>query len=177
MFSSISDMLHVYTGNGKGKTTCALGLALRAIGHGLRVVMIQFMKGGIKYGELESAKLLTPLFTIIPMGRADFVSKENPALVDIEWAEKGLNTAEEIIKNEACDILILDELLVAVDFRLVSVERVIELIKKTPSTIELVLTGRGAPPEISGIADLVSEMVEIKHYFTKGIVSRKGFDY
>lgn len=170
-------MLHVYTGNGKGKTTSALGLALRAVGHGLKVVMIQFMKGGIKYGELESAKALAPLFTIIPMGRADFVSRENPEAIDIEWARKGITTAEAIIKEKACDLLILDELLVALDFKLLPVAQVLELIAITPADIELVLTGRWAPPEIIAIADLVTDMAEIKHYFTKGVVSREGFDY
>lgn len=170
-------MVHVYTGNGKGKTTSALGLALRAVGHGLKVIMIQFMKGGIKYGELESAKALAPLFTIIPMGRADFVSREDPEPVDIEWARKGITTAEEIIREKACDLLILDELFVALDFKLVPLERVLDLIAITPPNIELVLTGRWAPPEIIAIADLVTDMAEIKHYFTKGIISREGFDY
>lgn len=170
-------MVHVYTGNGKGKTTSSLGMALRAVGHGMKVSMIQFMKGGIKYGELESAKMLAPMLTIIPMGRPDFVKRENPDPIDIEWAEKGIKTAEKIIQNGDCNILILDELLVALDFHLIPLAKVIELIKKTPSNIELVLTGRNAPKEIIEIADLVTEMAEVKHYFNKGIVSRRGFDY
>ena len=170
-------MIQVYTGGGKGKTTAALGMALRAIGHGQTVRMIQFMKGGIDYGELEGAKALSPLLEIIPMGRPDFVDRVNPDPVDIEWAEKGIATAREYIKNCGCDVLILDEALVAIDYKLIGLADLMGLIEEKPAGMELVLTGRGAPPEIIEKADLVTEMREIRHYYRKGILSRKGFDH
>ena len=173
-------MIHVYTGGGKGKTTAALGLALRAAGHGLRVCMIQFMKGGIEYGEINAAKALAPLLEIIPMGRPEFVDRDNPDPIDIEWAEKGLTLARSIITGEAdkaCDMLILDEVLVAVDYKLIAKDDLLDLMDKKPPGMELVLTGRGAPPEIVARADLVTEMLEIKHYYRKGITSRRGFDH
>lgn len=170
-------LIQVYTGDGKGKTTAALGLALRAIGHGLKVKMIQFMKGGIEYGELEAAKTLGRLFDIIPMGRPDFVDKQNPEPIDIEWAKKGIALAGKIIKKAECNILILDEILVAIDYKLIPFDDVLALMDSKPPDMELVLTGRCATPEIIAKADLVTEMLEIKHYYRSGILSRRGFDH
>jgi len=175
--STKTSAIHVYTGDGKGKTTAALGLALRAAGHGLRAKMIQFMKGGIAYGELETAKRFGPLFEIIPMGRPDFVNREHPEPVDIEWAEKGVALAQTIMKKSACDLLILDEIIVAVDYNLIVLDDLLALMDEKPTKMELVLTGRRAPPEVVTKADLVTEMREIKHYFRRGITSRRGFDH
>ena len=169
-------MVQVYTGNGKGKTTAALGLAMRAIGQGLKVHVIQFMKGNIDYGELKTAKRLAPDLTITQMGRETFVDRDNPDEVDRAWARKGMRLARELLTREDLDVLILDEINVAVDFKLVSKEEVLALIREKPADLELVLTGRYAPVEFVKAADLVTEMLEIKHYYHRGIESRRGFE-
>ena len=169
-------MIQIYTGNGKGKTTAALGLALRAVGHGFKVIMIQFMKGKINYGELESAKLL-PNFTIEQYGRPDFVNPENPDKIDIDLAKQALKRAKEIIKSQKYDMVILDEINIAISFGLIEVDEVIDIIKQTPQKTELILTGRNAPAELEKYADLISEVREIKHHFQKGVSARKGIEY
>jgi cob(I)alamin adenosyltransferase len=167
-------MVHIYTGNGKGKTTAALGLALRAIGAKLHVYMIQFMKGN-PYSELQSSKQLKN-FTIKQFGREEFVSKKNPAAIDIQYAQEGFKHAQDIINQGKHDIVILDEINVALDYQLISIPDVVQLISNKPNHVELVLTGRHAPPEIVKIADLVTEMLEIKHPYHQGILGRKGID-
>ena len=169
-------MIQIYTGNGKGKTTASLGLALRAVGHSFRVIMIQFMKGKINYGELESAKML-PNLTIEQYGRPDFVNPENPDKIDIDLAKQALERSKEIIKNQKYDMVILDEVNVAISFGLINVSEVIDIIKQTPSKTELILTGRNAPQELEKYADLISEVREIKHHFKEGISARKGIEY
>lgn len=165
-------MIQVYTGNGKGKTTAALGLAMRAVGHGRKVIIIQFLKGQEISGERVSAKLLTPLLTIIPMGRHGFINTVNPDPRDKELARKALEYAKELIKKNACDILILDEVNVAVAYNLVPVHDLLEVMDSKPETMELILTGRNALPKILEKADLVTEMKNLKHYYDKGIPDR-----
>jgi cob(I)alamin adenosyltransferase len=168
-------LIHVYTGNGKGKTTAAIGLGVRAIGDGLKVLMIQFMKGR-RYSELDALSQLKN-FTVMQFGRDEFVSKEKPAQVDIDLAHKGLTYAKEIISKQCYDLVILDEINVAVDYHLISLPDVLQLLKEKPESLELVLTGRYAPPEIIQQADVVSEILEIKHPYQKGVISRKGIDW
>jgi cob(I)alamin adenosyltransferase len=168
--------VQVYTGNGKGKTTAALGLALRACGHNLMVYIIQFMKGNIDYGEIKITERLRPNLTIFQSGRECFVSKENPDQIDKEYAKKGLKLSKEIINSGMYDIVILDEINCAVDFGLIEVNEVIDIIKNKPEEVEIILTGRNAPNEIIDIADLVTEMKEIKHYYLHGIKGRKGIE-
>lgn len=167
--------IHVYTGPGKGKTTAALGLALRAAGAGLKVYMIQFMKGR-RYSELDAIEKL-PNFTIVQYGRDEFVSKENPEQIDIDLAQEGFKHAKDIVKNEKFDMVILDEINIAVDYNLITLKDVLKLIEKKPEKLELILTGRYAHPELVKIADIVTEMLEIKHPYQKGVTARKGIDY
>ncbi len=169
--------VQVYTGDGKGKTTAALGLACRAVGHDLKVVMIQFMKGSIDYGELNTAKRLAPNLTIIQQGRENFVNREDPDPIDVKMAQEGIKLAKRFMEKDPPDILILDELNVALDFGLVSLEQVLELLKLRPEKMELVITGRYAHPEVMKRADLITEMVEIKHYYNmEGLDGRVGIE-
>ncbi|NPV71305.1 MAG: cob(I)yrinic acid a,c-diamide adenosyltransferase [Firmicutes bacterium] len=168
----------VYTGNGKGKTTASLGLALRAIGHGSRVFVLQFMKGpGNVYGEYMAAEKYLPMLTIVRSGRDDFVDKLNPAEEDVRLARQGLDLARKVISGGEYGLVILDEINVAVDYRLVALTDVVELLKARPSHVDVVLTGRYAAPEILEMADLVSEVNEVKHHYRKGVPARQGVEY
>ncbi|MFW9958531.1 MAG: cob(I)yrinic acid a,c-diamide adenosyltransferase [Candidatus Odinarchaeota archaeon] len=179
-------LVQVYTGNGKGKTTCALGAGFRAAGHGLQVLVISFMKAkiairgdkeDINYGEFRSAEMI-PNFTIFPMGRETFVDKENPDPIDIQMAQDGLKMAQEALQEHKCDLLILDEINVAVEWNLISLEDQLQLISNKPVDIELIMTGRYARQEVIDAADLVTEMREIKHYFSEQkTLARKGFEF
>ena len=175
MESAEKGTVQVYTGNGKGKTTAALGAALRAVGHGRRVAMIQFMKGRL-YGELAAVKKLAG-FTIEQHGRDEFVDPKNPDTVDVELAERGWRRAEELVREPDLDMLILDEINVAVSFKLIALERVLGLVRRKPARLELILTGRYAAPELVELADTVTEMKEIKHHFASGVKARKGIEY
>lgn len=169
-------LVQVYTGNGKGKTSAAFGLALRALGRGLKVCVIQFIKGGFDYGELHIAKKL-PGLKLKAFGRGKFVSQTQPDKVDVELAEQALALAEKEVTSGEYDIVILDEVNVALSLNLIKTERVLELVKKKPMRIELVLTGRNAPREIVQAADLVTEMIEIKHPYNRGFQAREGIEY
>lgn len=170
-------LILVYTGDGKGKTTAAVGQALRTVGHGNKVLMIQFMKGK-KYGEVLAAeKYLAGMLTTIQCGLDSFVMKDNPAPVDVELARQGLNLAKKAITSGDYQMVILDEINVALDFRLVPMEDVIEVIKTKPASLDLVLTGRYAPAEVTELADMVSEVREIKHHYAQGTKERAGIEY
>jgi cob(I)alamin adenosyltransferase len=169
-------MVQIYTGDGKGKTTAALGLALRASGQGLRVYIIQFMKGWPFYGELESVKHL-PGVTLRQFGRPDFVSKEHPDPEDIRQAGEALDHAREVVVSGQYDLVILDEINVALEFGLVPLADVTSLLEQRPPRVELVLTGRWAPPGLIARADLVTEMLAIKHPYNDGVQARKGIEF
>jgi len=171
-----SGLVQVYTGNGKGKTTAALRLALRAVGHSLKVLVIQFMKGYSNSGELKSSKELHPYLTIKRVGQEGFISKSDLSPVDLKLAEEGLLLAKKALESESYDVVILDEINVAIDYGLILLSDVLNLIDSRPKTVELILTGRNANPEILERADLVTEMVERKHYYEKGIKARKGIE-
>ena len=168
-------MIQVYTGNGKGKTTAAIGLAIRAMGHGQRVIMVQFMKGWGGYGELVTAKRIG--LPIEQFGRREFVDKENPEDLDFELARNCFNRVMEIIEKRECDLLIVDEINVALKYGLLKLEDVMKLIEKVPPEMEVVLTGRYAHPKVLERADLVTEMVEIKHPFKTGVKAREGVEF
>jgi len=169
-------LVQVYTGNGKGKTTAAFGLSLRALGQGFKVCVIQFMKGNTIYGETQMSGRIDGI-TLFQFGRIDFVDPENPLQVDYEEAGKALNRAREAITGNRYDLVILDEINVALHFKLISVEDVLSLVTVKPDAVELVLTGRYAPKEIVERADLVTEMKEIRHPYQSGVNARRGIEY
>jgi cob(I)alamin adenosyltransferase len=170
-------MIQVYTGSGKGKTTAALGLALRAAGHGFKSFIIQFMKGDMDCGELKVAKKLKPYLTIKQMGRANFVKRQMPNPEDIKLASEAVALAKDILAGGKYDIVILDEVNVAVDWGLIQKKTVLTLMELRPAHVELILTGRNAAQEIIEQADLVTEMVDIKHYYQQqGIKNRVGIE-
>ncbi|MEO0005633.1 MAG: cob(I)yrinic acid a,c-diamide adenosyltransferase [candidate division WOR-3 bacterium] len=169
-------MVQVYTGDGKGKTTAAFGLALRAAGHNWRVLVVQFMKGDSGYGEVVAAKYV-PGLEVRQFGLKTFVEKGNPKAEDLALAREGLNFARSAINSGKYQLVILDEINVAVDYGLLPLEEVLSLCQECPSDVELVLTGRGAKAQLLEIADLVSEIKEIKHPFQKGVVNRVGIDH
>jgi len=166
----------VITGNGKGKTTSACGQILRAIGQGYKVCMIQFMKGR-KYGEIMAMEKYLPNITIFQFGLDSFVMRGNTAQVDIDLASQGFNKAKEVIASGQYDMVILDEINVAVDFGLIPEEKVLDLVKNKPPELDLILTGRYATNRLMEIADLVSEVTEIKHHYNAGIKGRAGIEY
>lgn len=167
--------VQVYTGNGKGKTTAAFGLALRASGAGLKVFIGQFMKGG-KSGETIAVDKYLDGITVKQYGRKNFTFKK-PEKEDIELSQKGLKEVSEVVKSGNYDIVILDEANVATYFKLISVDSLLEIIKDRPENVEILITGRNANPKLMEVADLVTEMKEIKHYYRRGIKARPGIEY
>ena len=167
--------VQVYTGNGKGKTTASLGLALRAVGRGLKVCVFQFIKGGGRYGEHLAAEKLAPLLTIIQTGRPGWVNTKD-ITEDRRTAQEALVQAEELLTSGEFDLFICDEINGAVGFGLIDVEQVLELISRKPEKTELVLTGRNADERVIEAADLVTEMREIKHYYKAGVPARIGIE-
>jgi len=167
-------LIQIYTGKGKGKTTAALGLAVRAVGHNFKVAIIHFMKIW-DYGEVKSLRKLG--IDLFRYGTTELIDPKNPSPIDYEEANKALLKAEKVIEKSDYDILILDEINVAIDFNLIPLKRVIDLIDKKPNKLELVLTGRNCPQELIERADLVSFINEIKHPYQKGIETRKGIEF
>ncbi|MFW9877574.1 MAG: cob(I)yrinic acid a,c-diamide adenosyltransferase [Candidatus Thorarchaeota archaeon] len=168
--------VQVYFGRGKGKTTAAIGQGVRATGHGFKVYMIQLMKGNYKYGEIEAIKNISN-FDLKQFGSTELISE--PSKFDIDEGKKALDFAKEIIMSDNYDIVILDEVGVAISMNVINVEPVLELIKNKPEKVELILTGGpNMHPKIKEVADLVTEMKMIKHYYSsKGIAARYGIEY
>jgi len=168
--------IQVYTGSGKGKTTAALGLALRAAGHKQRVYIGQFLKGQM-YGELLSAKLLSPYITIEQFGRTGFIHvTKDPDKEDIQKAKRGLKKCKEAMLSLKYRIIVLDEINVAVYFNLLTEKEILEFLDQKPEGVEIILTGRYAPAVFLKRADLVTEMKEKKHYYKKGVKAREGIE-
>lgn len=169
-------LVQIYTGNGKGKTTAAIGQAVRAAGYGLKTYIAQFMKE-YPYSELNSLKQLGEWVTIEQFCGDEFVyKKELPGDEELAKAKKGLRTASEKMLSGEYDLIILDEAIVAIYFKLIETEELIEIIKLKPEKVELILTGRYCPEALIRLADLVTDMKEVKHYYQEGIKSRKGIE-
>ena len=176
MKSDKKGYIQIYTGNGKGKTTAALGLALRAAGHGMKTYIAQFLKGQ-KYGELDSISKLSPLIMIEQFGRDAFIHiKEATQEQDIEKAQQGLTACFDAMLSGKYQIIILDEINVALHFNLLKEEEVHRFLDKKPPHIEVILTGRYAPQSLVDRADLVTEMKETKHYYSQGVKARKWIE-
>lgn len=169
-------MFQVYTGDGKGKTTAAFGLALRAAGHGWPVLIIQFMKGDPGYGEVVAVRSI-PSLELVQTGLPTFVEKGNPSREDMAEAARGLDLARKALADGRHRLVILDEMNVAVDYGLVSVKDALALVDACSPDVELVFTGRNARPEVIARADLVSEVREVRHPMRRGIVNRVGIDH
>ena len=173
----------VHTGPGKGKTTAALGLGLRAVGQGLRVLMVQFIKGSWHYGELDAADVLNKAlgadrFKILPMGRGFVkVGAEKPDPEDVRLVEQAWLFASRQVLGGEYDLVILDEINYAVSYRMLDPDRVLETLRQKPEMVHVVLTGRNAHPSIVEYADLVTEMREVKHPYQQGIVAQRGIEY
>ena len=166
--------IQVYTGNGKGKTTAALGLSIRAAGAGLKIFIVQFLKMG-NYSEIKALEKFSDLITSEQYGLGRFVSGK-PSPEDIEAGRKGLERIKSIIEAGKHDVVIIEEGNVAVKYGLFSTQDLLEVIELKPENMEIVITGRDAPPEIIKKADLVTEMKEIKHYYLKGVEARIGIE-
>lgn len=173
--------IQVYTGDGKGKTTASLGLAMRALGRCWKVLIIMFMKGGDNYGELNSFRNLSPEIarnlTIIQAGSDKIVYQNNKTENDENIVKEGWELAKKAIKNDEYNLIILDEANIAIDMGFIDLQEMIAVLKSKPEDMEIVLTGRNARQEIIDIAHLVSEIKPVKHYWDTGIVARKGIEY
>lgn len=169
-------LVHIYTGDGKGKTTAALGLVLRALGHGLAVHIIHFMKGDTRYGEQATLAQL-PGVSVERFGLPTLCDPKHPTPEERQQAHRALEAAQQAIMDGGYNVVVLDEINVALAFGLIPLDAALELVRRKPAVVELIMTGRKAPPELIAAADLVTEMREIKHPFQKGILARPGIDY
>lgn len=172
-------LMIVHTGPGKGKTTAALGTAFRAVGQGMKVLMVQFIKGSWHYGELDAARMLgEDKIEILPMGRGFVkVGVEKPDPEDIRLVEEAWSFASDKILSGGYDLVILDEINYAISYKMLDPEKVAEKLRQRPEMVHVILTGRNAHPAIVEMADLVTEMREIKHPYQKGIMAQRGIEY
>ncbi len=168
-------MIQIYTGNGKGKTTAALGLIIRALGHRKKVCLIQFMKKNFEYGEIKFLSDQDDL-DIFKFGTAQLINPEKPDQIDFDEAEKAYQKCKEVIASGKYDLIVIDEINVAVSWKLLPLEKQLQLLE-IPIEAEIVMTGRYADEKIIKKADLVTEMKEVKHYYQKGVEARKGIEF
>ena len=173
--------IQVYTGNGKGKTTASLGLAMRALGRDWKVLIVMFTKGGNDYGELNTFRQFSPRISenlrIVQAGLDRVIYKANENEQDHKKIKRGWNIVKKAVKNNEYQLIIMDEANIAIDMGILDVDEVIEVLKNKPDEMEIVLTGRNAHPKIVEIAHLVSKIEPVKHYWDKGITARKGIEY
>ncbi len=172
-------LILVNTGPGKGKTTAALGTALRAVGQGLKVLMVQFIKGSWHYGELDAARMLgDERLKILPMGRGFVkIGAEKPDPEDVRLVEEAWSFASQKMKSGEYDLVILDEINYAISYKMLDPGVVVEALKSKPEMVHVILTGRNAHPSIIELADMVTEMREVKHPYQKGILAQRGIEY
>ncbi|MEM2342143.1 MAG: cob(I)yrinic acid a,c-diamide adenosyltransferase [Candidatus Bathyarchaeia archaeon] len=168
--------IHLYTGDGEGKSITAFGLALRAVGHGYKVIIVQFMKGRKDIGEYKVWRRLAPHYEIHQFGRKEFINLKKPEPIDYVLAGRALNFAKKALKKKP-RLLILDEINLAASIGLIKISDVLDLLNNIPESTTVVLTGRNAPKELIERADLVTEMREIKHPWKKGVQARRGIEY
>jgi cob(I)alamin adenosyltransferase len=169
-------LIQVYTGDGKGKTTCALGLALRMVGQGFKVAMVQFLKGR-ETGESRAAMRLAPDMTLRYFGRPGLVNLKSPAPEDLARVREAWDLARRVIEAGAHDLVILDEINLALAHGLIPLQEALTLLKRRPPWVEVVLTGRRPPQELLALADLVTEMQPVKHYYQAGVRARRGIEW
>ncbi|MBI2865183.1 MAG: cob(I)yrinic acid a,c-diamide adenosyltransferase [Chloroflexi bacterium] len=168
----------VYTGNGKGKTSAALGLAFRSVGYDYNIVMVQFIKGAWQSGEVVAAKRLTPNLDVLPLGRGFIISdKQKKAEKNLQMVRDAWEVAKERALSGRYDVVILDEITYPLNYGMLPMAEVVQFLREKPPRLHVVITGRDAPAEIVELADLVTEMKEIKHPFQKGIKAQEGIDY
>jgi cob(I)alamin adenosyltransferase len=171
-------LLMVFTGNGKGKTSAAMGAAFRAIGQGFKVLMIQFIKGSWHYGELDTAPMLGDAFEIRPMGRGFVkVGAEKPDREDVRLVEEAWKASVKAMHSGRYDMVILDEINYAIHYGMISIDSVLDGIASRPEHLHVICTGRNAHPNLVEAADLVSEVKQIKHPYEKGILAQRGIEY
>ncbi|UCH24132.1 MAG: cob(I)yrinic acid a,c-diamide adenosyltransferase [Deltaproteobacteria bacterium] len=170
-------LIQIYTGNGKGKTTAALGLALRATGQGFNVLILQSMKRQKNIGEIKVLESTNLPIKIEQYGRSVFFKTRTCEPMDIHMAHRGLRAFEKAMENGQYDMIILDEINTAIHFGLLKIEEVIRIIAKKPPNLHLILTGRKTAKELIEMSDLVTEMREIKHHYNKGVIAQKGIEY
>jgi cob(I)alamin adenosyltransferase len=172
-------LIIVFTGPGKGKTTAALGTAFRAVGQGLKVLMVQFIKGSWHYGELDACRMLgEDKIKILPMGRGFVkVGVEKPDPEDVRMVDEAWQFAARAITGGEYDLVILDEVNYAISYKMLDPEKVVETLKQKPEMVHVILTGRNAHASIVECADLVTEMREVKHPFQQGIMAQRGIEY
>ena len=171
-------LIIVNTGSGKGKTTAAMGTALRAVGQGMKVLMLQFLKGSWHYGELDAVQAFGDKFIMKQMGRGFVkVGTEKPDPEDVKMVEDAWAEGQRAIQSGAWDLVILDEINYAISYKMLDPERVVVALKKKPEMVHVILTGRNAHPSIVEVADTVTEMKEVKHAYTKGIEAQRGIEY
>lgn len=171
--------IQIYTGDGKGKTTASLGLALRALGHGWKVLVVQFTKGdcGTSYGEIVSSSKFLPNLDVVQFGMDRVVYSHNINMDDFKEAKRGWEFAKKAIHSGEYQIVILDEINICADMGMIKVSDIKETLLNKPEELEIVLTGRRAHPELVALAHLVTEMKPIKHYFDVGVLARQGIEY
>jgi len=171
-------LIIVHTGPGKGKTTAAMGTALRAVGQGMKVLMLQFLKGSWHYGELDAVKAFGGSFVMRQMGRGFVkVGGAEPDPEDVRMVEEAWAEAEKAILSGEWDLVILDEINYAISYGMLDAEKVVEALKKKPEMVHIILTGRNAHPTIVEVADTVTEMRQVKHAYEKGVMAQRGIEY
>jgi len=171
-------LILVHTGPGKGKTTAAMGVALRAVGQGMRVLMLQFIKGSWHYGELDAVQAFGDRFVIKQMGRGFVkVGGEKPDPEDVRMVEDAWAEAEQAIQSGLWDLVILDEINYAISYGMLAAEKVVAALRNKPEMVHVILTGRNAHPTIVELADIVTEMRQLKHAYEQGVLAQRGIEY